>query len=162
MDDFDQLARFVADPETMRYIGAGGTRTREQAQATLEVMIKGFESRGYGLLGVERKGDGALVGRCGLLVWDPETWTLTEDDDGPVEIEVGYLIGRDYWGNGYATEAARAVRDWALAELGLDRLIALIYPDNVRSIRVAEKLGMAPEGEIEIFGKRVTLYALSA
>jgi hypothetical protein len=51
-------------------------------------------------------------------------------------------------------------RDWALAELGLERLIALIYPDNVRSIRVAEKLGMEPEDEIEIFGHRVTLYSL--
>jgi RimJ/RimL family protein N-acetyltransferase len=162
MDDLDELARFVADPETMRYIGAGGTRTREQAQATLEAMIKSFESRGYGLLGVERKEDGALVGRCGLLVWDPETWTLTEDDDGPVEIEVGYLVGRDHWGNGYATEAATAVRDWALAELRLERLIALIYPDNRRSIRVAEKLGMEPEGEIETFGNRLTLYALAA
>ena len=80
--------------------------------------------------------------------------------DRPVEIEIGYLLGREHWGNGYATEAALAVRDWALAELGLERLIALIYPGNVRSIRVAEKLGMEPEDEIEIFGNRVTLYSL--
>ena len=162
MDDLDDIARFVADPETMRYIGAGGTRTRDQARVTLEHMIQSFEAQGFGQLGVERKEDGALLGRCGLLVWDAETWTITEDDDEPVEIEVAYLVGRDYWGNGYATEAATAVCDWALAELGLERLIALIYPGNVRSIRVAEKLGMAPEGEIEIFGNRVSLYALAA
>jgi RimJ/RimL family protein N-acetyltransferase len=160
MDDLDEIARFLADPETMRYIGAGGTRTREQAQATLELMMRSFEARGYGLLAVERREDGALVGRCGLLVWDPETWTLTEDDDRPVEIEIGYLVGRDYWGRGYATEAAVAIRDWAQAELGFERLICLIYPDNARSIRVAEKLGMTRDGEIEIFGKRVTRYAL--
>jgi len=159
-DDLDEFARFVADPETMRYIGGGGTRTAEQAQITLERMIGSFETRGYGQLGIERREDGAFLGRCGLLVWDAETWTITEDDDGPVEIEVGYLLGRDYWGGGYATEAATAVRDWAIAELALQRLIALIYPKNVRSIRVAEKLGMEPEGEIELFGNRVALYAL--
>jgi RimJ/RimL family protein N-acetyltransferase len=150
----------VADPETMRYIGGGGTRTHDQAQATLDAMMRSFENRGYGQLAVERKEDRALLGRCGLLVWDVETWTITESDDRPVEIEIGYLIGRDYWGNGYATEAARAVRDWARVELGFERLICLIYPENVRSIRVAEKLGMTPEGEIEIFGNRVTRYAL--
>jgi RimJ/RimL family protein N-acetyltransferase len=160
LDDLDNLARFLSDPETMRYIGGGDTRTRGQARITLERMIESFRARGYGQLGVERKEDGAFLGRCGLLVWDPATWTITEQVDGLVEIEIGYLLGRDHWGNGYATEAAMAVRDWALAELGLERLIALIYPSNVRSIRVAEKLGMRPAGEIEIFGNRVTRYSL--
>jgi [ribosomal protein S5]-alanine N-acetyltransferase len=162
MEDLDEIARFVADPETMRYIGAGGPRTREQAQVSLERMIASFQTRGFGQLGVERKEDGALLGRCGLLVWDPATWTLTDEDRAEVEIEVGYLIGREFWGNGYATEAATAVRDWALAELGLKRLIALIYPENIRSIRVAEKLGMEPEDEIDFFGHRLTRYALAA
>ena len=160
VDDLDDLARFLSDPETMRYIGGGGTRTRDQARETLGSMIESFQARGYGQLGVERKEDGAFLGRCGLLVWDPATWTIADDFDGPVEIEVGYLLGREHWGNGYATEAALAVRDWALAELGLERLIALIYPENIRSIRVAEKLGMEPEDEIEIFGNRVTRYSL--
>ena len=66
---------------------------------------------------------------------------------GPIEIEIAYLFGRDYWGQGLATEAATAVRDWALGELGFERLIALIYPDNVRSIGVARNLGMEPAGE---------------
>ena len=129
LDDLDDLARFVSDPETMRYIGGGGTRTPGQARDTLGRMIESFQARGYGQLGLVRKKDGAF-------------------------------LGREHWGNGYATEAALAVRDWALAELGLERLIALIYPDNVRSIRVAEKLGMEPEDEIEIFGHRVTRYSL--
>lgn len=162
LDDLDELARFLTDRETMRHIGGGGTRTRDQARETLGRMIQSFDARGYGQLAVERKEDGAFLGRCGLLVWDPETWTITEKADGPLEVEVGYLLGREHWGNGYATEAATAVRDWALSELGLERLICLIYPDNVRSIRVAEKLGMEPEDEIVIFGNRVTRYALRA
>lgn len=158
--DLDDLAQFLSDRETMRFIGGGGPRTRYQARRTLERMVESYEARGYGQLGVVRKEDGMFLGRCGLLVWDLATWTITDDADGPVEIEIGYLLGREHWGNGYATEAAVAVRDWALAELGLERLIALIYPANVRSIRVAEKMGMTAEDEIEIFGNRVTRYSL--
>ena len=162
-EDLDALAGFVADPETMRYIGAGDVRNREQARETLERMIDTYEAQGFGQLGVVRKEDGAFMGRCGLLVWDPTDWTITRlpDAEGPVEIEVGYLLGRDYWGAGYATEAASAVRDWALANLELERLIALIQPGNDRSARVAHKLGMEPGTEIEIFDKRAVVYALA-
>jgi RimJ/RimL family protein N-acetyltransferase len=161
LDDLDVLAGYVADPETMRYIGAGGARTREQALDTLEWMIETFRSQGFGHLGVVRREDGVLVGRCGLNVWDPTSWTITRmtEAEGPVEIEIAYLFGREHWGHGYATEAVTALRDWALANLELERLIALIYPENVRSVRVAEKLGMQKTGEIE---GGLELYALPA
>ena len=163
-DDLDDLTRFLADPETMRFIGSGGPRTREQAQATLEWMIDTLEQQGFGHLAAERKDDGVLVGRSGLNVWNPADWTITRlaEAQGPVEIEIAYLFGREHWGHGYATEAASAIRDWAFANLDLERLIALIYPDNTRSIRVAEKLGMQPEGEIEMSGNRLDLYASRA
>ena len=158
------IAGFAADPETMRFIGTGGPRTREQARESLEWMIETFERQGFGQLAVERKDDGALVGRAGLNVWNPSDWSITRLDeaDGPIEIEIAYLFGRDYWGHGYATEAATAVRDWALAELSVDRLIALIYPDNSRSIRVAQKLGMTPEGQANFGRGPLTIYALPA
>lgn len=161
-DDLDDLARFVADPETMRYIGTGGARTREQAQATLEWMMDTLERQGFGHLGAERKEDGVLVGRSGLNVWDPANWTITRLDEaqGKVEIEIAYLFGREHWGHGYATEAASAIRDWALANLELERLIALIYPENVRSIRVAEKLGMQRAGDADMAGSQLLLYEL--
>lgn len=164
LDDLDDIARFVADPETMRYIGTGGARTRDQARSSLEWMIETFQRQGFGHFGVERKEDAALVGRAGLNVWDPSDWSITRLDEaaGPVEIEIAYLFGRDYWGQGLATEAATAVRDWALGELGFERLIALIYPDNVRSIGVARNLGMEPESEAELGGHPLTLYALHA
>jgi RimJ/RimL family protein N-acetyltransferase len=160
--DLDDMARFVADPETMRFIGEGGAHTREQARATIEWMMDTLERQGFGQLGAERKEDGVLIGRAGLNVWNPENWTITRLDEaqGPVEIEIAYLFGREYWGRGYATEAATAIRDWALRDLGFERLIALIYPDNVRSIAVARKLGMKPEGEADFGGGPLTLYAL--
>lgn len=162
LDDLDTLAGFFADPETMRHIATGATFDLEESRASLERMMKGFETNGFGQLAVERKNDGALIGRSGLQVWDPETWepVLLPEAPGPVEIEVGYLLGRDFWGQGYATEAATAVRDWALANLELDRLIALIQRGNERSAGVARKLGMEPDGEIEMFARRVTVYAV--
>lgn len=162
LDDLDQIAGFVADPETMRYIGTGGPRTREQALGSLTWMIETFERQGFGHFAVERKVDGVLVGRSGLNVWNPADWSITRLDeaDGPVEIEIAYLFGRQHWGQGFATEAATAVRDWALGELGFDRLIALIYPDNARSIGVAKNLGMEPEGEADLGGNLLTLYSL--
>jgi [ribosomal protein S5]-alanine N-acetyltransferase len=162
MGDLDSLAEWYADPEVMRYIGPGEAIDRDRSQASLERMIASFEADGFGQLAVERKEDGALLGRCGILVWDPETWapTRASEAEGPVEIEVGYLFGRDHWGQGYATEAASAVRDWALANLQPERLIALIQPGNERSSGVARKLGMAPGDEIEIFGKRAVVYSL--
>ncbi len=164
IDDLDDIAKFVADPETMRFIGTGGPRSREHARATLEWMIDTLARQAFGHLAAVRKEDGALVGRSGLNVWDPSDWSITRLDDaqGPVEIEVAYLFGREHWGNGYATEAATAVRDWALDRLGFERLIALIYPDNGRSIRVAEKLGMKPDGEADFGRGPLTIYALSA
>lgn len=162
MDDLDALAAFYADPEVMRYIGKGGGVDRERTRQSLERTIGAYEADGFGQLGVERKEDGALMGRCGLLVWDTADWSITRvlDAKGTREIEVGYLLGREYWGHGYATEAATAVRDWALTSIGIERLIALIYPENEQSISVALKLGMEPDGEVEIFGSRVTRYAL--
>lgn len=164
MGDLDVVAGFYADPEVMRFIGmgSGGTLDLEATRTSLERMIETFEAHGFGQLAVERKVDGAVIGRCGLLVWDTESWKPTKlaEAKGPTEIEVGYLLGREYWGQGFATEAALAVRDYALGELGLERLIALIYPENKRSIAVAGKLGMEHEQDVELRFASVQLYAL--
>jgi RimJ/RimL family protein N-acetyltransferase len=86
--------------------------------------------RGYGQWAVEVKATGELVGRAG--VWFPEGWP---------EIEAGWVIGRDHWGSGYATEAGREALRQAFATLGVTHVISLIDPANVASRRVAEKLG---------------------
>jgi RimJ/RimL family protein N-acetyltransferase len=68
------------------------------------------------------------------------------------ETELGWALAQAHWGAGYATEAARAARDWAHAERGVARLVSLINPNNQRSIRVAEKLGASREPSIEMPG----------
>ena len=110
-----------------------------------------------------RKEDEAVIGRVGLLVWNTDTWeptTRAAAADVPSEVEVGYTLGRDYWGQGYATEAAGAVRDYALNELGAERLIALIIHGNTASENVARKLGLEYERNIMLGRREAQLFAL--
>jgi RimJ/RimL family protein N-acetyltransferase/class 3 adenylate cyclase len=153
-EDADPLAPMYADPEVMRYLGDGRTLTREETGRSVNRMIEAWKEDGFGLLTVVRKEDGAVIGRVGLIVWDPETWQTTRANaDGPTELEVGYTIGRPHWGQGYATEAAAAARDYALEHLGARRLIALIIHGNEPSENVARKLGFEYERDIR-FGRR--------
>ncbi len=151
-DDVAGLALMYADPETMRFIGPGGTIDLEGTRASIERTIARNAEQGFGLWAVDLKPVRRLVGRCGLILWD--------DIDGREEMEVAYLIARDQWGHGLATEAATAIRDHAFAELGRTRLISMMYPANAASAAVARKVGMSYEKDVELFGHRVLLYAL--
>jgi RimJ/RimL family protein N-acetyltransferase len=73
-------------------------------------------------------------------------------------VEVVYELVRDAWGRGIATEVARACLDVAFGQLGLRRVIALAYPENAPSVRVMQKIGMAPDGEVEAYGRRMVRY----
>jgi RimJ/RimL family protein N-acetyltransferase len=144
--DFEDYARFHADPEVMRYI-SGSPVTRTDAWRSFAVMIGHWALRGYGMWGVERKSDGVLVGRVGL--WNPEGW---------LGLEVGWTLGREFWRQGYATEAARAAMGFAFLTQDISRLISVIDVHNIASQRVAERLGET-RGEqrvIEFAGKTFT------
>ena len=153
--DAADLAAAYADPETVRYIGDGSTATREQVEEGIAQWLERWDSWGMSLFSLERREDGRVVGRAGFLRWDPETWEV-----GGNETELGWLLAREHWGRGYATEAALALRDWAFAERGLTRLISLIAPTNLRSIHVAERLGERYERDVEVRGKPTRLYSL--
>jgi ribosomal-protein-alanine N-acetyltransferase len=152
MDDLDVYAAIYADPEVTRYLGRGLTMSRVETEAQLGRLIELEERHGFGLRSVVRKEDERLVGRCGL-----HKWLLDEVE----ETEVGWVLGREFWGRGYATEAATAVRDHALRELGHTRLIALIKHENTASQNVARKLGMRFEREVELTSGPADLYALA-
>ena len=160
-EDAEPLAPMYADPEVMRYLGDGQTLTRAQTERSVQRMIDGWQADGIGLFTVVRRDDETVIGRVGLIVWNPETWQTTRlSAEGPKELEVGYTIGRPYWGNGFATEAAAASRDFAIQELRARRLIALIIHGNDASENVARKLGFEYEREVR-FGRRdAKLFAL--
>jgi len=103
--------------------------------------------RGYGMWAVERRSDGVLIGRAGFL--NPEGWP---------GLEIGWLLERAAWGQGYAFEAASAAIDWGRRERGMTRLISLIRAANVRSELLARRLGAELEGEVELMGSAANLF----
>jgi RimJ/RimL family protein N-acetyltransferase len=125
------------DPEVQRFLG--GPKDAYEAFTGLATHAGHWAIRGYGSWIVERREDGAPLGRVGL--WHPETWP---------GVEVGWRLYRSSWGQGYATEAARAAIGWAWTARGFDELISLIVPDNVASQRVARRLGHINRGRVEI------------
>jgi ribosomal-protein-alanine N-acetyltransferase len=135
-DDLDALYALYRDPEVRRFFPEG-TLTLEETREELEWHQNGHPGHPeLGLWATVLKETGQFIGRCGLL-----PWTI----DGKFEIEIAYMIAKDFWGQGLGAEAAAGIRDYAFEHLGLMRLICLIDEENRASIRVAEKTGMAFE-----------------
>ncbi|MGH3008333.1 MAG: GNAT family N-acetyltransferase [Gaiellaceae bacterium] len=154
--DAPGLLEAISDPEVMRYIQNGRTGDLAAAERSIERWLARWEESGVGQFVLERRDDGRFIGRSGFLVWDPDVW-----EPAPTgETEIGWAIVRSAWGNGYATEAALALRDWAIADRGLTRLISLIRPGNERSVRVAEKIGETYEREVMMMGEPAMLYSI--
>jgi RimJ/RimL family protein N-acetyltransferase len=162
--DAEAAYRQLSDPEVMRWIGIdGATGTYADAEERVVRWRRAWELDGFGHFMVARRDTGRVVGRVGLLCWDPATWKNgTRAEIGErAETELGWGLEHVAWGHGYATEAAIAVRDWALREVQPRRLISLIHPENVRSIRVAEKIGEHHQHDIVMHhGATVQLWAL--
>jgi len=131
--DVDPILGFRGDPEVMRF-SIAGPETREDIQAKyLPSCLRRYSRDGLGQWAVVRKTDGICVGECGICA---------QEVDGAKEFEISYRLRRDCWGNGLATEAARACCDYGFKQAGLRRLISIIEFENTASIRVAEKMGM--------------------
>jgi RimJ/RimL family protein N-acetyltransferase len=137
-----------ADPEVERYLS--GPLTRAQSWRSMAVHVGHWALRGYGNWVLERRDDGAFLGRAGL--WHPEGW---------FGVEVGWKLARRAWGHGYATEAGRAALDWAFANLDVDEVISVIDPRNTASLRVAERLGMGRSRDAEHEGRAVVIMAIA-
>jgi RimJ/RimL family protein N-acetyltransferase len=148
-DDLDDMAALLGNPDVMTYYPA--PRTRAEARQWIEWNRGLYRSRGYGLWIISVTASGDFAGDCGL------TPQLIDDRE---ELEVGYHVCPALQGQGYATEAAAAARDFARDALGARRLTAIIHPDNRPSQRVAEKIGLQPEKLTrDRTGKDVVLYA---
>ena len=149
-EDLDQLAALMANPEFMRF--SSGVFTREQTAAFLSDRVIAPARAGLpSQFALVWRADNRLLGYCGFFR------QVVEERS---EIEIGYRLHPDYWNRGLATEAARAVRDYAFEVLKLDRVISLIHPENHASRRVTEKNGMTLEKET-VFRGFPTLVLLS-
>jgi len=149
--DVDALLEVFSDPEAMEYFPS--TKTAAETRAWIDMNRASYRERQFGLWAAILRETDEFVGQAGLVV--------QPDVDGEDEIEIGYTLARRFWGRGLATEAARACRDHGFGSLGLARLVSLIDPGNSASVRVAEKIGMHPEKDVDRWGRRLRVYAMT-
>ncbi len=135
---FEPLAAFYAT-ERSRHVG--GPKTRDQAWRQLAAEIGHWQLKGYGRFAVTEAASGAFIGNIGA--WCPEGWP---------EPEIGWDLMDGFEGKGYATEAARAVRDWCYGTLGWTTAVSFVYPGNEGSAAVARRLDCTLEGTVDLVG----------
>lgn len=142
-EDLDSYARICSDARTMRYMRSG-TMTREQTASQIERLMRHWDEHGYGLWAVEEKPSGEFIGRVGLMRYGD----FVSEPEGS-RTEVGFLLDRRRWGQGLATEGVAASLQWAFKDLGFERIISIMQPDNLGSRRVIEKAGLTLQGSTE-------------
>lgn len=143
------LAEFMAMHGAPEVIATMGTYGEAGAAERLERNEREWRERGHGLMALIERDTRRFVGRSGLKYWP-------EFD----ETEVGWVLRPGFWGHGFATEAARACLDWGFENLDLPYITAMIVPNNTRSLRVAERLGMAPVRSDKLFELPVLVHAV--
>jgi RimJ/RimL family protein N-acetyltransferase len=137
-DDAEFIVRLLNEPAFVEYIGDKGVRTVEEANEYLRNgPMDSYERFGYGLNMVELKESGEPIGMCGLVRRD----NLDDAD-------IGYAFLKQYWSKGYARESAEAVLQHARNALGVDRIVAIVTPENHSSIKLLEKIGLTFERKI--------------
>jgi RimJ/RimL family protein N-acetyltransferase len=135
------LESINASPEAVRYLNDGVPYTAAESAAQSSRFAAHWEQYGFGLWAATVAATGELAGFVGLShpLWFPE---LSH------QVEVGWRLHPRAWGNGYATEGGRAALSLAWAQLGLERVIAVIDPANTASVAVAERLGMSRDRRV--------------
>lgn len=148
LDDIDLLCGIFSDPVAMQHYPK--TLDLEETKSWIQTILGNYAKYGAGMWACHLKTTGEFVGQVGIH--------FHPDVDGQFEVEVGYLLLREYWHNGYATEAARASINYARDKLGHKRIISLIKPENTPSRRVAERNGLEIEKEITYKGIKCFVY----
>jgi RimJ/RimL family protein N-acetyltransferase len=146
--DAPEIWRLDRDPDVMRYIGDGKPSTRAQVAARIRLVPRVYRLYpGLGTWRASRRDTGAFVGWFSLK-YIPDT----------VEVEVGYRLLREAWGQGLATEGARELVRYGFDTVGLYRIIGITHPDNVASQNVLMKCGLAPAGWGRYYGQRLRVF----
>ncbi len=134
--DHDQIAAINGDPQVGDWLA--GALCRAQSDALVDRVLAQFESQGFSYWVVERKSDGVVIGLAGLLAMSAEL------PPGPA-LEIGWRLSPQSWGNGFATEAARAIAEWGFANTDAAELLAITARTNLKSQAVMRRIGMEAE-----------------
>jgi len=140
--DARAMVEIYCDHEVMRFIPGGALADEEAVRALLERYTDAQARQGFSSWAVVERRTGRLIGDVGLGIFEPTG-----------DIELGYTLARDYWGLGYASEAAKACLAAALAHLGVPRIVAVVDLENETSLRVPERIGMKRTEIIEAHGR---------
>jgi len=151
LEDLDALTIILGNPKVMEF-SLKGPLSREETQDWLQTRLQQYEHPGFSLWALIHKTDNKLIGFCGIAPLQI---------DGHTEIEIGYRLDQIYWGQGLATEACEACRDYAFNKLAFSRIIAIVEPQNTRSVNVIDKLGMTYEKDTLYAGISVRFYILN-
>lgn len=147
--DLEEWASHIfADPDVIRYMPKRDMTPYERAERALRVSSENWKAHGYGGWVIRSKVDGQLVGSCDL------------DSEELGEVELGYCLARAYWGKGLATEAARAVVGFAFEALQMERLVAVVVPENTASWKLLEHIGFTFEKKAHYYGWDVVYYGI--
>jgi [ribosomal protein S5]-alanine N-acetyltransferase len=147
--DFDEILRLDQDPRVTRYINGGKRSTPAQVAMVMRRIPRNYRRYpGLGTWRASRRDTGAFIGWFSLK-YIPRT----------VEVEVGYRLLHEAWGQGFATEVARELVRYGFDELGLHRIIGITHRDNAASQRVLQKAGLRPDGWGRYYGQRLRVFA---
>lgn len=149
-EDVQNLMQIFSDPEAMKYYPS--TMNEEEAMGWITRTLGNYEKLGVGFWIVEDKSTGLFLGQCGII---------PQEFDGAEVMEIAYLFVRQEWGNGYATESAKACKEYGFERLSLEKMYSFIDANNSPSARVAERNGMSVETTITKWGKDVLVYCVS-
>lgn len=148
-DDVDSLYQILSGEGVLRYFPRTDPPSRERVQRLVMGILSHWQERGYGLWAVESRSNGELIGRCGLQ-YLPDT----------EEVEVDFVLGKAFWGHGFATEAGRASLRHGFEELGVARVVGIVHTENAASRRVLEKLGLEVVEQRDFWGMGCYRYAI--
>jgi ribosomal-protein-alanine N-acetyltransferase len=138
LGDTEAVFAYASDPEVTRYVIWDAHRTIEDPETFLRSVAERYENAEVADWGIVYKGNGRFIGGCGIVGWDLEN----------ARAEIGYVLSRQYWGQGLMPEAVRAMIAFGFEKMGLNRLEARCITENTASARVMEKAGMLYEGTL--------------
>jgi RimJ/RimL family protein N-acetyltransferase len=138
LNDAEAVFAYASNSEVSRYTLWETHRSIEDSRAFLEFATQKYENGGEPDWGIVYRGNGCLVGACGLVNWEAEH----------ARAEVGFVLSREYWGRGLMSEAVRAILRFGFERMNLNRIEARCIAENAASARVMEKAGMVYEGTL--------------